>query len=262
MISPTVHESFRIGNRGEAFLEFIMSKHCLMHKVAGYKDVGIDYICEWLNGGKPSRILFGIQVKTTEKDNVKMVYEGIKKRLNELNYYSIKNFPWPIKETTVEYWMGFNIPLYLFCVIRNSENQFNCYYSRLTPILHRSIEGEIKEKIEEIKKSEFYQANENSKFLAVKEKEKMDGGFVRDLFIDSVRCYYQNGSISYRNPKNFGLNNWPEKVIYPDVLDEENTDYMKKVKEGLLLLESVRLIKVDPDFENKVKKLKEEVSRL
>ena len=48
MILPKILESFRTGNRGEAFLEFIMSKHCLMHKTVGYKDVGIDYICEWL----------------------------------------------------------------------------------------------------------------------------------------------------------------------------------------------------------------------
>ena len=60
---PKVPDSFRIGNRGEAYLEFILSRHCLMHKIAGYKDVGIDYLCEWLVEDSPTRILFGIQVK-------------------------------------------------------------------------------------------------------------------------------------------------------------------------------------------------------
>lgn len=260
MILPIIKESFKIGNRGEAFLEFIMSKYCLMHKVVGYKDIGIDYICEWLSGGTPSRILFGIQVKTSESKDIELIYKGVKSGFNELAFYNIKKFSWSIEEKTIEYWSGFEIPLFLFCVIRNSEDQFNCYYSRLTPILHRETKEGIKGKLEEIKKGEFYQANENSEFRDIVKKKNMDGGFVRDLFIDSVRCSYQNGSILYRNPKDFGLNNWPEKVIYPDVLDEENTDYMKKVKEGLLLLEGVGLIKVDPNFENKIKKLKERVA--
>lgn len=258
---PTVLEAYRIGNRGEAFLEFIMSKHCLMHKVLGYKDIGIDYICEWLSGSTPSRILFGIQVKTSEKKDMELINGYIKKGFNELKCYSIKKFPWRIEEKTMEYWRGFDIPLYLFCVIRNNENQFDCFYSRLTPILHRVVKDGIKEKIEEIKKGDFYQANENSEFRDIIEKEKMNGGFVRDLFIDSVRCSYQNGSISYRSPRDFGLNNWPEKVIYPDVLAEPGTDYMKKVKDGLLLLERVKLIQVDSNFENKIQELKKSITR-
>ena len=63
---PKVPISFRIGYRGEAYLEFIMSMHCLMHIIAGYKDLGIDYLCEWLVGDNPTRILFGIQVKTSD----------------------------------------------------------------------------------------------------------------------------------------------------------------------------------------------------
>ena len=89
--------------------------------------------------------------------------------------------------------------------------------------------------------------------------ERMDGGFVRDLFIDSVRCSYQSGSISYRSPKDFGLNNWPKNVIYPDILAGENTDYLKKVKKGLLLLEKIKLIEVGSNFENKIRVLKEKI---
>jgi hypothetical protein len=73
---PSVLESYRIGNRGEAYLEFIMSKYCLMHKIAGYKDVGIDYLCEWLVGNSPTRILFGIQVKTSDRSGVELDHLG------------------------------------------------------------------------------------------------------------------------------------------------------------------------------------------
>ena len=253
---PTILESYRIGNRGEAFLEFIMSKRCLMHKIVGYKDVGIDYICEWLNGNIPSRILFGIQVKTSERNDIELISKGINRGLNELEKFLIKPLPFKIEPKTFTYWEGLEIPLYLFSIIKNNENNFDCYYLRLTPILHKINNDKFKE----IKESVFFKANKNSDFIDLVKKERMSGGFVRDLFIDSVRCSYQNGNISYRNPKDFGLDNWHEDNIFQEVITETGTDYMKKVKKGLLLLEKVEeLIKVHPDFENKIKILKNKI---
>jgi len=255
---PTILEFCRIGNRGEAFLEFIMSKHCLMHRIVGYKDVGIDYICEWLKGNIPSRVLFGIQVKTSERSDIKLINKGTNRGLNELEKFLIKPLPFDIKPETFAYWEGLEIPLYLFSIIKNSENNFDCYYLRLTPILHKTNNN----KLEEIKKGVFFKANENSDFIDLVKKEKMNGGFVRDLFIDSVRCSYQNGNISYRNPKDFGLDNWPkDTVIFPDVLAGKNTDYIKKVKKGLSLLEKVGLVKVNSDFENKIEMLKNQITK-
>lgn len=260
MTLPTILESHRVGNRGEAFLEFIMSKHCLMHRIVGYKDVGIDYICEWLKGNIPSRILFGIQVKTSERKDIKLIGKGKNKGLNELERFLIKPLPFTIKPETFAYWEGLEIPLYLFSIIRNSENNFNGYYLRLTPILHKKNNN--KNKLEEIKKGVFFKANKNSDFIDLVKKKKMSGGFVRDLFIDSVRCSYQNGNISYRNPKDFGLDNWPKDiVIFPDVLGEANTDYIKKVKKGLVLLERVGLTKVNSDFEKQIGILKNKITK-
>jgi len=255
---PKVLETLRIGNRGEAFLEFIMSKHCLMNKIVGYRDVGVDYICEWLNGDTPTRILFGIQVKTTERKDVTVTNKGINRRLNELPKVEISPSPFDIEGKTIEYWSGLSIPLYLFLVIKESDEEiFNTYYTRLTPVLHKK-DGNIVGKINEIKKGLFYQANKNSEFSAIVPKPNKDGGFVRDLFIDSIRCSYQSGSVMYRDPGESGIN-WPKDKIYPDVLGEEKADYITKVKKGLILLEKNGLIKVDPDFEAKIDKLKKSV---
>ncbi len=259
MSLPKVLESYRTGNRGEAFLEFIMSKYCLMHKIVGYRDVGIDYICEWLNGDTPSRILFGIQVKTSERKDIKLEDKGRNKKLNDLKRFSIKPLHFKIKPETINYWSKLEIPLYLFSVIKNSEDSFDCYYLRLTPILHKKNGN----KLEEIKKGIFFKANRNSEFIDLVKKESKSGGFVRDLFIDSIRCSYQNGNISYRDPKDFGLEkNWPESTIFPDVLGENDTDYAENVKKGLSLLERVGLIKVNANFDNKIKNLKNKVMRI
>lgn len=255
---PSVLETHRIGNRGEAFLEFIMSKHCLMNKIVGHRDVGVDYICEWLYGDAPTRILFGIQVKTTERNDIKLVNKGVNRRLNELIKFEINPSPFDIDPKTFEYWRGLSIPLYLFLVIKNQEDGFDCYYSRLTPILHKK-DQDITKLIIQIKKGDFYKVNERSEFKAIVPKSTKDGGFVRDLFIDSVRCSYQSGSVAYRDPGESGIN-WPKDTIYPDVLGEEETGYTSKVKKGLILLERNGLIKVDPDFEDKINKLKNRVS--
>jgi len=246
---PMSKESFRIGNMGEAYLEFIMSKYCFMHKIVGYKDMGIDYLCEWLNGNAPSRILFGIQVKTTERDDYKIDPKGGSSELSGLEIFSIKPLPFKkIELKTVEYWKGFNIPLYLF-VVKKDDDEFNCYYSRLTPILHKN--KSVDELWEKIKNADFYKASEKSNFKLITKRNGRDGGFARDLFIDSVRCAYQNGSTYYKDAKEFGLNKWPENdAVYIDLLTEKETEYKDKLKKGLSLLEREGLITVNHNFDS------------
>jgi hypothetical protein len=255
-ILPKVNESFRIGNRGEAYLEFIMSKHCLMHKIAGYKDIGIDYLCEWLVGNSPTRILFGIQVKTSDKD-IELRYLGRNKGLNGLEKYKFKNKPsWKIEQNTINYWFGFEIPLYLFFVLRNGKERFNCYYQRLTPALHKKNQEKAIEEIKNYMDNDLYQGNDNvGEFRAIIERNGKDGGFARDLFFDSIRCSYFTGSIRYRECSEFGLKGWEGQGIYADILGLPECNYLEKVEESLQTLKDSNIVTVNPEWQERIKEL-------
>ena len=256
---PKVPESFRIGNRGEAYLEFIMSRHCLMHKIAGYKDVGIDYLCEWLVEDSPTRILFGIQVKTSDISNVELKPLGRNKGFNGLDKFEFtKTTPsWEIKRETINYWFGFEIPLYLFFVLK-SNSSFNCYYQRLTPILHKKDKEKAAGEIQNYKNNDLYKANDDkNEFRAIIDRHGKDGGFARDLFFDSVRCSYYTGSVKYRDAREFGLKGWEGNNIYVDILGELDCPYMEKVGESLIGLENLGIISITPGGEKRVGELKE-----
>jgi hypothetical protein len=60
----------KAGIKGEAFFEALVSDYSLPHHIVGLKDVGIDYICEWVYGDKPTGLLYAVQVKTLSKQNV------------------------------------------------------------------------------------------------------------------------------------------------------------------------------------------------
>lgn len=255
---PKVPESFRIGNRGEAYLEFIMSKHCLMHKIAGYKDIGIDYICEWLVGESPTRILFGIQVKTSDLSHVKLKHLGRNRGLNGLEKFEFtKPIPsWKIKRGTISYWFGFEIPLYLFFVLR-SGSSFNCYYQRLTPILHKNDKERAASEIQNYKNNELYKANDDeNEFRAIIDRGGKDGGFARDLFFDSVRCSYYTGSVKYRDAHEFGLKGWEAKNTYVDILGEPDRPYLERLRESLSGLESLEVVSMIPGWEKRLLELK------
>ena len=259
---PKVPESFKIGNRGEAFLEFIMSKHCLMHKIAGYKDIGIDYICEWLVEDSPTRILFGIQVKTSDKNDVKLEDLGRHKGMNGLQKFKFaSNIPsWEIKETTVNYWFGFDIPLYLFFVVKNNSN-FDCYYQRLTPKLHKNDKKKARQEIQNYKKNEIYKANDGSEFRAIIDRGKQDEGFARDLFFDSVRCAYYSGSLKYKAGSEFGLKGWDKDTTYVTILGEEECPYIDRVEESLDKLKSQGVISVLPTWGEEIRRMKAKLSK-
>lgn len=260
---PKVPKSFRIGNRGEAYLEFVMSKHCLMHKIAGYKDIGIDYICEWLIGDSPTRILFGVQVKTSDINSVELKYLGRNKGLNGLEKFAFtKTTPsWDINTNTINYWFGFEIPLYLFFVLKSKSN-FDCYYQRLTPILHKKDKIKAAEEIKSYKNNELYKANDDkSEFRAIVDRGRQDGGFARDLFFDSVRCSYYTGSLKYRDSREFGLKGWKGSGTYVDILGEGDRPYIDKVRVSLTSLNNLGIISIIPGWEEQIRDLKEKLHK-
>jgi len=259
-VLPKVPISFRIGNRGEAFLEFIMSKHCLMHKIAGYKDIGLDFLCEWLVEGSPTRIIFGVQVKTSDIKEIELVSLGKNVRFNELEKFKFKKAPsWKIEEKTINYWLGFEIPVYLFFVIRNGTS-FECYYQRLTPRLHLNDKSTVIKRVKAYKDEELYKVNDgNSEFIAYIPRQDKDGGFARDLFIDSIRCSYFNGSVGYRDSKEFGLKGWGDGLIYPDILDSNNCPYMDNVEKSLMSLKNLGLIEIKSNWKEIIIGLKKKI---
>lgn len=198
---------------GEAFVESVLSEYAIVHKIDGSKDVGLDMLCEWVKGEIPTQILFGIQVKTTRK--------LLKTRIetNGANYLEGYKKHVFIKETTLDYWKGFDFPVFVFLVVIPENINRILYYKRYTPILHEQVEA---------KKEPFYSALKDDKFQAYvpgPERWPKTGGFCRDLFFDCLRCQHNKGLLSGVDPKSLGLEGWSKDVLYEGVYDE----YMDKI---------------------------------
>lgn len=214
MIKSLITDNIKLCNKGEGFFKLLLSEYAILHQVKGGNDIGIDYFCEWINKNQSSNILFAIQLKTTISRNIKLKRIGNNQRLNQLNQYEIKrkngndfDNKSAIKVRTIEYWKGFEIPVFLFlAVISNSSGSNQLFYKRYTPILH----GTQKRNNEK-----FHLVSENNFFLAHKNNRK--GGFCRDLFIDYVRCNYKKGSLVYKSPNDFNLNQFNENDFYKDL---------------------------------------------
>jgi hypothetical protein len=202
--------------KGEAFFEALVSDYSVPHHIVGSKDVGIDYICEWVYGDKPTGILYAVQVKTLSAHYVKLESLGRKKGFNELNEYRIVNQNLYIDERTLQYWRGFGMPVYLFAIVHSEPlhqgSQLNCFYKRFTAILTTARTQ---------KEENFYQVNEGTTFLAFADWQTKRFGFARDLFIDLMRCFYYKGSISYISPRTLGLEQFPEEnAVFGDLFEE------------------------------------------
>lgn len=65
--------------KGEAFFEALISDYSVPHHIVGPKDIGIDYIWEWVYGDRPTGILYAVQVKTLSAQYVKLEHLGLKK---------------------------------------------------------------------------------------------------------------------------------------------------------------------------------------
>jgi len=219
-MSKEYSEEKRIGNEGVAYLEFLMTKYCLMHKVDESKDIGNDYFCEWTYNGVPSRVPFWIQVKTTKQEvKIITVKEKNKNLLKSVDIKGASHFN--INQNTVDYWSGFQIPVYFFCIVLG-ERENKCFYKRFTPILHsKKYENE-----------KFYQVSEGNNFFAFGDEKNKSGGFVRDLFVDYIRCNYKIGSLAYRNPRELGLMQFPEseETVFGDVIKDYEEEINKTVK--------------------------------
>ena len=63
----------QLSNKGESFVESILAGYALAHKIERSKDLGLDFICEWVNEEDPTGLLFGIQVKTRSDPEVTAV---------------------------------------------------------------------------------------------------------------------------------------------------------------------------------------------
>lgn len=205
-------KSAQIGNKGEAFFESLISEYAIPHKVVGSKDVGLDFLCEWVHGEKPTQLLFGAQVKTRTNKKLELVREESK--LNQLREFK---GGFSIKPDTLGYWKGFDFPIFLFLVNIKGKNMI-CFYRRYTPILHGK---------QEENGAPFYQVNDGSEFIALTPTPEGPGGFCRDLFIDHLRCQHNKGMLSGVDPEDLGLKNYYKKnVLYKDVFD----NYEKQIK--------------------------------
>lgn len=225
----------RRGIRGEAIIEALLCDHALPHHVVGPKDVGIDFICEWVNGERPTGVLFAIQVKTFDEARVQPVFRGTDRLHNGLSRYDIRSRTLYIGARTLGYWAGLGIPVYLFAVgLRKGgrDATFNCYYKRFTPSLTtRTSAGPYY--------SGFFRANHGHVFFAFGRPGGPSTGFARDLFIDHVRWSYYKGSITYPDPRAMGLMYWEQPGLFVDLFPEYRDQLCRTYKQAKGLLEGL-----------------------
>jgi hypothetical protein len=206
-------KKIQLSIKGEAFFESLVSNYCIPHKIAGPKDLGMDYICEWTFGDKPTGVIFGVQIKTYSQNSVSITFQGKETKLNGLEKFKITNIR--IDKKTEIYLKGLEIPIYLFALIPDNEEykSFTSYYKRLT----LSLFGKYSQS-----DLPFYKANEGLRFFSYREPLKdRQGGFTRDLYIDYMRLTYYKGSITYLEPLKIGLRQFPEKeAIFEDLFNE------------------------------------------
>jgi hypothetical protein len=242
MSKSVISKENRLSHLGEGFFQSLLSEYAILHKVEGSNDIGIDYFCEWLNqkNSESANSLFAVQLKTTRADKVILKKAGRNTGWSNLMLYEIKkrdkngnsrgNYDGSIKPETIEYWRGFEIPVYLFVVVLDGKNQNKLFYKRYTPILDKTDRGEG---------SKFHLASKDSNsFLAFADNTNKRGGFCRDFYIDYVRCNYYRGALIYKNPRDFGLNQFSsKKFFFDDLLSEQ---YIKQVRETIKFVDEIK----------------------
>jgi len=83
-------EKAKRGIKGESFFESLIVEYSIPIQVAGLKDVGIDYICQWVVDDEPTEVLFAAQVKTFSSKTATPEHVG-KDQNNGLEEYRIRN---------------------------------------------------------------------------------------------------------------------------------------------------------------------------
>ncbi len=218
----------QLGNKGEAFFESLISGYCLPHRIVAPKDLGIDFICEWVYGEEPTGILFAVQVKTVTAEAIQI---GVETELNGLEKFNISNPNLKIKGKTLNYWKRLGLPTYLFAILQDGV-LFNCFYKRFTSVLTLGKDQG---------KESFYKVNNHNKFAAFLDDENNTQGFARDLYIDYMRWNYHKGSIAYLNPRNIGLNQFPDRdkgIIFGELFEKYKDEICSTYKEVKTYLDS------------------------
>jgi len=204
--------------KGESFFESIMCEFAIPHHIVGQKDIGIDYICEWVSDKKPSGVLFAVQIKTFSESTKRPVKPAFVEKCNEnhLDKYNISNSNFKIKLKTLHYWKGLGMPVYLFAVFENKTGNLQCYYKRYTWILTQDkiLSSNLDYS------DDFYKVSKNQQLIAFADIKQKTKGFARDLFIDHMRWNYFKGSIAYLNPRSLGLLEFDEKALFHELFEE------------------------------------------
>jgi hypothetical protein len=193
-------EAARRGIKGEAFFESLVVDCAIPHRIARQNDLGVDFLCEWTHGDRPTGILFAAQVKAATTATVKASQVGTS-QLNVLEEYTLARAV-RADERTINYWKGLGLPSYLFYVIEQLDGHLDCYYKRYTPILDGHPDS-----IDETGSERFYKVNDGQRFCAFADRENEVGGFARDLIIDYVRLSYSKEQIVQLIPSHLGF--WP-----------------------------------------------------
>ena len=208
-------EKAKRGIKGESFFESLIAEYSIPIQVAGLKDVGIDYICQWVVDDKPTEVLFAAQVKTFSSKTATPEHVG-KDQNNGLEEYRIRkpNFSNSKFKKNLAYWRTLGMPIYLFAIY-DAGPKLTCYYKRFSRHLTvRDSEIDFQ--------TEFYKVSDDNAFLAFADSERKCGGFARDLFIDYIRWIYSKGLLTYPNPRRIGLEQFPEgvdkSIVFVDIL--------------------------------------------
>jgi hypothetical protein len=218
------------GIKGEAFFESLISQYALANHIVGPKDLGIDFICQWVYEGRPTEILFAVQIKTFDVDNCRPESMGKKdENGNNLEMFTIKNPNLRIKKSALlNYWKSLRMPVNLFAMCDEGD-QMSCYYKRFTPVVTESRDQD---------ELCFYKANEGTSFLAFADQTSGKGGFVRDLFIDYIRCCYFRGLLAYVNPRSIGLKQFPEDyAVFQDLVPSYEKEILRTYQQTKKFME-------------------------
>lgn len=205
----------KTGIKGEAFFESLVSDCSIPHRVTGPKDIGVDYICEWVYGDRPTGVLYTVQVKTFSGASNQPKAVGMA-NLNGLRVFRISNSNLQVGPKTRYYWRKLGLPAYLFAIHRMGAN-LDCYYKRFSAILTKE---QAEKEYDEDPYGGFFKVNHGSDFHAFGDLDSGEGGFARDLFIDHVRWSYHKGSIVFPDPTDLGLRGFDSEAVFIDIFEE------------------------------------------
>jgi hypothetical protein len=218
--------------KGEALFESLIAEYAIPHHVIAPKDIGVDYICEWVHGDDPTGTLFAAQVKTFTVDKTtapRSLGHDADRKFSGLEAFAITNSNLIIDQDTLDYWKGLGLPTYLFVVAITKgdgaqPDSMAMFYKRFTHVLTRDVNQ---------KDERFLRVDDNGvKFRAFADEQGKTHGFARDLFVDLMRWTYFKGSIAWLNPRKLGLNQFSEKDnVFRDLMQ----DYKTQICETYLL---------------------------